>query len=137
MECLLGLLPGEGSVHLRERTVVEKRRLNLDSLVYGLTIMAVGAGLMLYHGRLDGWALLLRLWPMQLVAWGLATMLNGWRNGRPAGGVLLLAGILLQMLMLRVIDARTLLPLLLVVIGVGMAWNGVVRPGSRTYERVE
>ena len=115
----------------------EKKRLDLNALVSGLTIMSVGAVLMAYHGRFQGWALLWRLWPMQLVAWGLATMLNGWRDGRPAGGGLLLFGILLQMLMLRVIDARMFWPLLLVVIGVGIAWNGVVQPRSRTPERVE
>jgi len=113
-----------------------ERRLDLDSLVYGLTIMAVGAVLMLWHRR-EGWVLLLRLWPMQIVASGLAKMLNGWRDGHPAGGGLLLAGTLLQLLVLRVIDARMFWAFVLVVIGFGMAWNGFVRPQSRTHERVE
>ena len=114
-----------------------KKRLDLDSLVFGLTIMAVGAVLMLWHGRFEGWALLWRLWPIQLVAMGLAQMLRGWRDGRQAGGGLLLTGVLLQMLMLRVINGRMFWPLLLVVIGVSTAWNGVVRPRSQTHERVE
>ena len=82
--------------------VEERRQLDLDALAWGLT---------LDRGRRDadvqavddtpGWDLLWRLWPMQLIAWGLASMLKGWRDGRLAGGGLLLGGALLQLEMLR------------------------------------
>ena len=56
------------------------------------------------RGPYSGWDLLWRLWPMQLIAWGLASMLKGWRDGRLAGGGLLLVGALLQLEMLRLVQ---------------------------------
>lgn len=114
-----------------------KRPLDVDALVWGLTLMAAGTMLMSGMGRFSGWDLLWRLWPMQLIAWGLASMLKGWRDGRLAGGGLLLGGVLLQLEMLRVVKIYAFWPLVLVAAGVTMAWNEVARWRPRTHERVE
>jgi hypothetical protein len=117
--------------------VEEKRQPDLDALVWGLTLMAAGAILLSWDGRFSGWALLWRLWPLQLIAWGLASLLKGWRHGRLAGGGLLLAGTLLQLQMLGVVEVQAFWPLVLVAIGVTMAWNEAARRRPRAHERVE
>lgn len=103
-------------------------------LILGLAIMAWGLVLTLDNfGVIDAhqyW----RLWPLILIAVGLARLAESVRSGcRMSGGVLVIVGLAFLLHNLEIVRLKQLWPVILFVIGGGIVWKAL-GPGARAHD---
>lgn len=112
------------------------RRAPSAHLVFGILIIAVGVLFTLDNLGLADASDYLRYWPVALIAIGLAKLFEaGARAGSALGGLLFTAaGTWLLLDNLEIITVRLIdfWPVLLVVIGAVIVWQGLRRPRSRS-----
>ena len=115
--------------------VDEQGRVDFEAVATGLMIMALGTVLLVSrHDSHAGWRLVwLYLWPMQLVAWGVARMLNARRLGRRAGFWPIFFGLAFLTNALGLVPVHVFWPALLTAVGLAIAWRAAV-PVSRRVE---
>ena len=113
--------------------VHEKRSIDLDMAVSGLTIMVIGTALLMRHPEGPaGWvAFWSYFWPIQIVAWGTLRMLKGWRKGRRAGGWTIFFGVWILLHTMGLTVPGLFWPVLLTAFGVALAWKAVVPVSPR------
>jgi hypothetical protein len=116
---------------------IARRANGSERAAIGLIIMAFGVVVLLDRAGMIGEFGKISFWPVAVICVGLVKLANRWNDGRFDGAWWLFFGVLLLLEQLRVFRLRDSWPLILVAIGIGMAWRGVVRPRPRTHERVE
>ena len=110
--------------------VNDKRPIDLDQAVSGLTIMVIGTALLMRHPQGPGaWvAFWVYFWPIQIIAWGTLRMLKARRTGRRAGGWTMFFGAWILLHTMGLTVPSLFWPVLVTAIGVSIAWNAVLPP---------
>jgi cell wall-active antibiotic response 4TMS protein YvqF len=118
--------------------VVEPRRThNVPGLVIGLTLMALGTGLLLDRTGVIaalGWQL---FWPSVLIVLALVKLAFPRHDGHRDGGWMLFIGVLLLLNQLDVLRFQQSWPLFVAAVGVSIVWKEIVQRRPRARERVE
>jgi hypothetical protein len=103
----------------------------------GLIIMGLGVVLLPDRAGMIGEVGRMGFWPVAVICVGLVKLATQRDGERLDGGWWLFFGVLLLLDQLRVLRFRESWPLILVALGISMAWHAVVRHRPRTHERVE
>jgi len=98
-----------------------------SGVVIGLVIIGLGSLLFLEQTGLLGWHHTWSLWPILIIAMGLARFAQPNADGSRSGGWLMFIGSWLLLNELRVLRARDSWPLFLVAIGVHTIWKAIAR----------
>ena len=104
------------------------RSISSPGLLFGILLMAVGTILLLDRMEIAEAREWLRFWPLALVAVGLAKLVRSYGAiGRVWGGLLALAGVLLQLDQLGYIRFHLfdVWPLFIIAFGVMLAWKAI------------
>jgi hypothetical protein len=118
----------------------------VEGAVFGLLIMALGVALLLDRAGVVSLFGYSTFWPFLVIAFGLVKLSHRRDDGAREGGWWLFVGVWMLLNEMRVLRFRDSWPLLLVAIGISMAWKEVVRrrgtprpkgPGLLEHERVE
>ena len=110
----------------------QRRRRDLGGMIFGLLIMLFGAALFLDRtGVIDGLDYV-NVWPVIVIAIGLARLSQRRADGRREGGWWVLFGVWILLSQLGVLRLHESWPLLLVALGIRMVWKDM-----RTHVRVE
>jgi hypothetical protein len=95
-------------------------------LIFGLAIMAWGLVLTLDNFGLIDAGRYWKLWPLLLIAVGLARLAESVRTGfRMSGGILVVVGLALLLHTLDIVKLRQIWPLILFAIGGGIVWKAL------------
>ena len=97
-------------------------------IVAGLLIVGVGIILLVDQTGLLGWQPSWSVWPLLIIAFGLARFAQQNPDGSRDGGWLMLIGVWLLLNEMRILRFRDSWPLLLVALGVHTMWKAIARP---------
>jgi hypothetical protein len=118
--------------------VLEPRRThNIPGLLIGLTLMALGIGLLLDRTGVIaglGWRV---FWPSVLIVLALVKLAFPRHDGRRDGAWMLFIGLLLLLNQLDVLRFQESWPLFIAAVGVSIVWKEIVQRRPRAHERVE
>jgi LiaF transmembrane domain len=106
-------------------------------LTIGLSIVALGVALLLDRaGVIDAFGRS-SFWPFVIICIGLVKLANRPEHGPRQGGWLVFFGVWLLLNDMRLLRFRDSWPLLLVAIGISIAWNSIVPHPPRAPKNVE
>jgi hypothetical protein len=107
----------------------DRRDLEWAGIVAGMLIVALGLILLVDQAGLFGWRPSWSVWPLVIVAAGLARFSQPRSDGSRDGGWLLLIGVWLILNEMRILRFHDSWPLILVALGVAKTWKAL-RPAA-------
>jgi hypothetical protein len=106
-------------------------------IAIGLLIIAVGMVLLFDQTGMLGWRPELRVWPLFIIAMGLARFAQPRPDGRRDGGWLIFIGAWFLLNEMHVLHYRDSWPLFLVAIGIHTMWTAMMRPAPPSAPKAE
>jgi hypothetical protein len=114
-----------------------KAPVNIEGVVIGLVIMALGATIMLDRAGVIHLYGQFVFWPFVLITIGLIKLLRRREEGRREGGWWLFFGSWLLLNDIGILHFRTSWPLILVAIGTSIVWNAIFPVAGGARRRAE